>query len=79
MADRPTIKSKTLRLVLQVGVTSIELLVGYMRSREYNATTTPHYRRIGFNCIVELLRLSLFSYIANLIIASEQLHVGVGY
>ena len=23
------------------------------------------YRRTGFNCIVELLRLSLFSYIAN--------------
>ena len=30
-------------------------------------------RRTGFNCVVQLLHLSLFSYIANLIIASVQI------
>ena len=33
-------------------------------------------RRTGFNCV---LRLSLFSYIVNLIIESAQIALGVGY
>ena len=31
------------------------------------------YRRIGFNCVSYLLHLSLYSYIANLIIAFVQI------
>ena len=34
---------------------------------------SQYYLRTGFNCVVQLLRLSLLSYITNLIIASAQI------
>ena len=37
---------------------------------------SKQYRRTGFNCIVKLLHLSLFSYIVNL--GLHKFHIGVG-